>query len=334
MRERRVASGQTTDASTPRNTRTPRVDPYPTRSSAPDQQRGRTPWIARPDPTVWSEPRTTDPWGLAQRHEYAEEGYAVVPGLLSPAEIQNFWLELDRMMADPELAGDHRVIREPESGAVRSIFDVHRMSEAVAAIARDERVLDVARQILGSDVYIHQSRINYMPGFTGNGFYWHSDFETWHAEDGLSAPRAVSLSIALTDNYPFNGGLMLVPGSHRHFVPGQGHTPQDNHTHSLVEQQVGVPGHDDITELTAEYGIDQFTGPAGSGLWFDSNMMHGSGNNITPYPRSNIFLVFNSVDNAPTEPFEAVEPRPAHIASRTTAALRRQADQHGRMQQR
>lgn len=29
-----------------------------------------------------------------------------------------------------------------------------------------------------------------------------SDFETWHAEDGMPVPRAVSLSIALTDNYP------------------------------------------------------------------------------------------------------------------------------------
>src|SRR5699024_2834991 len=157
--------------------------------------------------------------------------------------------------------------------------------------------------------------INYMPGFKGKGFYWHSDFETWHAEDGLPAPRAVSLSIALTDNYPFNGGLMVMPGSHRHFVPGQGVTPEDNHRRSLVMQNVGVPSHDDITELAAEYGIDQFTGAAGAGLWFDSNIMHGSGNNITPYPRSNIFLVFNSVDNAPVAPFEAQRPRPVHIAA-------------------
>ncbi len=44
-----------------------------------------------------------------------------------------------------------------------------------------------------------------MPGFTGSGFYWHSDFETWHAEDGMPSMRAVSCSIALTENFAYNG---------------------------------------------------------------------------------------------------------------------------------
>ncbi len=301
------------------------ADRYPTRSSARPASDGRMPWIDRPDPVVWPSAAEAaagpmDPQTLAA-HE--KNGYTIVPGLLSPAEVQDHWIELERLIADPSLERDPRVVREAGSGAIRSIFEVHRISEPIAALARDERVLDTARQILGSEVYIHQSRINYMPGFEGSGFYWHSDFETWHAEDGLPAPRAVSLSIALTDNYPFNGGLMVVPGSHRHFVPGVGETPEQNFTRSLVKQEVGVPSRDDVTELAAEYGIDQFTGAAGAGLWFDSNIMHGSGNNISPYPRSNIFLVFNSVENAPAAPFEADAPRPAHIAARDVTPLRR-----------
>ncbi len=74
-----------------------------------------------------------------------------------------------------------------------------------------------ARQILGSDVYVHQSRINVKPGFGATGFYWHSDFETWHAEDGLPNMRTVSVSIALTENFDTNGGLMIMPGSHKSF---------------------------------------------------------------------------------------------------------------------
>ncbi|GAA4818911.1 ectoine hydroxylase [Tomitella cavernea] len=284
-------------------------------------------WIDRPHAVVWSkegDAAAAGPLGVDELHGHEEKGYTIVPGLLSPAEVQEYWSELERLTADPALADDHRVIREPGSGAIRSIFEVHRISEVIDGLARDRRVLGAARQILGSEVYIHQSRINYMPGFEGKGFYWHSDFETWHSEDGLPAPRAVSLSIALTDNYPFNGGLMVMPGSHRHFVPGLGETPSENHRRSLIMQNVGVPSHDDVTELAAEYGIDQFTGAAGAGLWFDSNLMHGSGNNITPYPRSNIFLVFNSVDNAPVDPFEAAAPRPPHIAARdTTPMLRR-----------
>jgi ectoine hydroxylase len=95
-----------------------------------------------------------------------------------------------------------------------------------------------------------------------------------------------------------------------------GETPEDNYKASLKEQEIGVPTEHDITTLAAEYGIDQFTGPAGSALWFDSNIMHGSGNNITPYPRSNIFVVFNSVENALVDPFGAANPRPTFIAAR------------------
>ncbi len=91
---------------------------------------------------------------------------------------------------------------------------MHRISEVFAALVRDERVVGRARQILGSDVYVHQSRIN-VDRAGASGFYWHSDFETWHAEDGLANMRTVSVSIALTENHDTNGGLMIMPGSRR-----------------------------------------------------------------------------------------------------------------------
>jgi ectoine hydroxylase len=160
-----------------------------------------------------------------------------------------------------------------------------------------------------------------MPGFEGTGFYWHSDFETWHAEDGMPQPRAVSISVALTDNYPFNGGLMVMPGSQHTYVSCVGETPQDNYKSSLRAQELGTPDRDTLRAMAHEYGIDQFTGPAGSALMFDCNVMHGSGNNITPFPRSNIFVVFNSVANTLVAPYAAQAPRPTFIASRDFTPL-------------
>ncbi|MEV6909659.1 ectoine hydroxylase [Amycolatopsis sp. NPDC051071] len=290
-------------------------DSYPTRIT------GKPEHLPRAHPTVWGT-EADGPLDGATLANHEARGYTVVDQLLSPGEIQTYWQELVRLSSGDH-RDDERVITEAKTGEVRSIFDVHETSELIAELVRDPRVLDRARQILGSEVYIHQSRVNYMPGFKGTGFYWHSDFETWHAEDGMPSPRAVSCSIALTDNYPFNGGLMLMPGSQRTFVQCAGETPEANYKSSLKEQRVGVPSEEDITALAAEYGIDQFTGQAGSALWFDSNVMHGSSNNITPYPRSNIFVVFNSVENALREPFAAIEPRPAFIAGRDSSPLTR-----------
>ncbi|WP_038171271.1 ectoine hydroxylase [Tomitella biformata] len=289
------------------------VDLYPTRFPANEPARGG--WIDRSDPTVWGVPGH-GPVEAAELARHERDGYTVDDALLTAAEVREHRAELERLSADPALAQDERVIREPGSNAVRSIFEVHRISEAVSELARRPQIVDRARQLLGSEVYIHQSRVNFMPGFEGNGFYWHSDFETWHAEDGLPRPRAVSLSIALTDNYPHNGALMVIAGSQRHFLPCAGETPDENYRSSLVRQRAGVPAAADIGELAERYGIEQFTGAAGSALWFDSNIMHGSGSNITPYPRSNIFLVFNSCENMPQAPFAASQPRPTYIAAR------------------
>ena len=291
-------------------------DRYPTRYAAESR------FLDRRDPVVW--PGFED--GPATSEDLAAheaKGFHTVEGLLSPAEVQTYWQELQRLSQDPEVRSDERTVVEQSSDEVRSIFEAHRSSALIGELVADPRILDRARQLLGSDVYVHQSRVNYMPGFRGGGFYWHSDFETWHAEDGMPAMRAVSLSIALTDNFPFNGGLMVMPGAHRTFVSCVGETPQDNYKSSLKQQRVGVPSEEDITKLAYEHGIEQFTGPAGSALWFDSNTMHGSGNNITPFPRSNIFIVFNSVHNALEEPYAAHQRRPEFIAARDFSPVAR-----------
>lgn len=295
-------------------TATARTDSYPTRVSTEDP-------IAREHPTVWGS-AVDGPFDADALAEHERRGFTILEDLISAAEVDTFGAELTRLTSDTSLRSDERVITEKTSGEVRSIFEVQEFSEKIRALSSDPRLLDRARQLLGSEVYLHQTRVNYMPGFKGTGFYWHSDFETWHAEDGMPLPRAVSCSIALTPNFPYNGGLMVMPGSHRTFIPGVGVTPENNHASSLKEQTVGVPSEAAITRMADAHGIDQFTGPAGSALWFDSNIMHGSGNNITPFPRSNIFLVFNSVENTLEEPYAAPAPRPGYIGSRDFTPLR------------
>ena len=208
------------------------------------------------------------------------------------------------------------VIAEPDSRTVRSVFKVHRLDEVFVELAREPRLAGVARQILGSDVSVHQSRINFKPGFRGKEFYWHSDFETWHVEDGMPRPRAVSASIILTPNNEFNGPLMLVPGSHKVYVRCVGETPEDNYKSSLKKQEIGTPSVDALTAMVRDGGIVAPKGEAGSVIFFDCNTMHGSAGNISPFPRNNVFFVYNSLENALTEPFGADKPRPDFLGDR------------------
>jgi ectoine hydroxylase len=95
-----------------------------------------------------------------------------------------------------------------------------------------------------------------------------------------------------------------------------GRTPNDNYKSSLVMQNAGTPDEDILTRMADEHGIDVLAGKAGSAIMFDCNCMHGSNGNISPYPRSNIFLVYNSVENTAVEPFAADAPRPTFLGTR------------------
>jgi ectoine hydroxylase len=285
------------------------TDLYPTRGAT----EVATP---RQDPVVWGSPDTPGPVSAGDLQALDRDGFLAIDQLIGPDEVEVYRRELERLVTDPAIRADERSIVEPQSKEIRSVFEVHKISEVFANLVRDERVVGRARQILGSDVYVHQSRINVKPGFGASGFYWHSDFETWHAEDGLPNMRTISVSIALTENYDTNGGLMIMPGSHKTFLGCAGATPKDNYKKSLQMQDAGTPSDEALTKMASEYGIKLFTGKAGSATWFDCNCMHGSGDNITPFPRSNVFIVFNSVENTAVEPFAAPIRRPEFIGAR------------------
>ncbi|RBI87756.1 ectoine hydroxylase [Rhodosalinus halophilus] len=289
------------------------TDAYPTRGEGPER------WIERADKVVWSDWTEDAPLTREQANGFARDGFLVLHDLFSPAEVEALVDAAAQLRAEGrDRAGDD-VVTEPGSDAVRTVFRLEDHDELMARLSRDARIAGIARFLLGDEVYIHQSRLNYKPGFSGKEFYWHSDFETWHAEDGMPRMRAVSASLLLTDNRAHNGALMLMPGSHRTFVSCVGATPEDNHKSSLKAQKVGTPSQESLARLAEAHGITDAEGPAGTLILFDCNTMHGSNGNITPFPRSNAFFVYNAVSNALVEPFAAAKPRPDWLARRGAA---------------
>ena len=293
-----------------------RHDSYPSRNGSESFV------MPRKDPVVYWQGRAAEADSLshAEMQRFEERGALSFEAILPPHEIAAIVERAEALRIDPP-RGSEAVVRELGSNAVRSIFAVHELDPVVERFVADPRIFGLARQLLGSEVYVHQSRINYKPAFGGKEFYWHSDFETWHVEDGMPRMRACSLSINLTANRPANGPLMFMPGSHHHFVCCSGTTPDENYKRSLRRQEIGVPPRSVLEQMAERGGVEVPTGPAGSAVLFDCNLIHGSNGNITPYPRTNLFLVFNSVDNPLESPFSGGRPRPEFIASRAQRTL-------------
>lgn len=286
------------------------TDIYPSRHAAAPEMRPRL------DPVVRSAWTPGAPISREQAEAFDRDGYLLLENLFDDEEVTYLQRAAGKLLADPDALDEETIVTEPQSREIRSIFDIHNQSAIMARLAADERLAGIARFLLGDEVYIHQSRLNYKPGFKGKEFYWHSDFETWHVEDGMPRMRALSMSVLLAENTPHNGPLMVIPGSHRTYLTCVGETPDDHYRQSLKRQEYGVPDEDSLAELAHDHGIVAPTGALGTVILFDCNLMHGSNGNITPFPRANAFLVYNAVSNRLEKPFGVDKPRPWFLAHR------------------
>ncbi|WP_017445033.1 phytanoyl-CoA dioxygenase family protein [Gayadomonas joobiniege] len=278
--------------------------------------------INRKDPVVYGDQQSESPWSLSpsQLKQFDEDGFLVLPNYL-PSLVDS--IKNEAQVLKKKLAGRDERVLEPDSGELRSLFALHRHSEFLADVSRDARILTPVEQILASQAYVMQSRLNIKPAFKGKSFAWHSDFETWHVEDGMPRMRAVTAWIMLTENTPYNGPLYVVPGSHKKFVSCEGTTAQDNHKTSLRQQKAGVPKPESLEAMLDDKGIQGIYGPPGTLVLHECNILHGSPDNLSPWPRSIAMFVYNSVKNKVQEPFGGIKPRPEYLSDPDMTPLKK-----------
>ncbi len=253
--------------------------------------------IERCDPVVYGG-QSSGQYALDQKQltSYEHNGFLVIPDAFSSEEIEKLNAEFETMANNPILATKKEFIVEPDSNELRTIFNQHLFSNAYDKLSRDPRILDRVEQILGSSVYIHHSRINIKPAYIGKSFPWHSDFETWHCEDGLPRCRCLTAWVMLTDNTQFNGPLYLIPKSHKKYVGCQGYTPENNYKKSLKKQEYGVPSVEAIKELMKDSNIASALGRAGTLVFHDGNIMHGSPDNMSSFTTLWLPSILNTSD--------------------------------------
>lgn len=249
-----------------------------------------------------------------QIQDYRRDGYLLLPALFSPEEVQAMKDELPAVFAEDSPAR----VMEKESGVVRSVYGSHRTHEIFARMVRDPRLLVPAQRLLEDEVYVHQFKINAKLAFQGEVWEWHQDYIFWRNEDGMPTENVVTVALFLDEVTEFNGPLLFVPGSQRGGVieprarrggdEGEESWKADvSATLSYTVQQ------DTLAELVSESEITAPKGPAGSVLFFDGNVVHGSAPNMSPFDRMLALVTYNAVSNAPA-PRES--PRPDFLCSR------------------
>lgn len=229
-----------------------------------------------------------------QLNQYDELGYVVLPELFTPAEVELLRAESDGLgTAD---RGHPEANTYEKNGRIRAAWAMELDSPAFDAASRDPRILEPVMQLLGEDIYLFQSRLNYKVAFEGDVFQWHQDYGSW-VQDGVpdgDARQMLTVLVILDDTDHENGPLRFIPGSHHEGLI------EPDYDETTTSYALHVVPESTVKRLSEKSGIFVNVGPAGTVAIFAGNLVHGSTANRSPNSRRNAYFAYNRWSNRPT----------------------------------
>ncbi|MCE3278361.1 MAG: hypothetical protein K0S44_552 [Bacteroidetes bacterium] len=149
---------------------------------------------------------------IVDKKKFEEEGYLVVKNVFSPEEIEQFRSDAYKQYENDSKKGLNYDITKTNARSLRGDL---LSKDLMRKIILDERVLDIARKILGPDiVYFGDSNFQFGVGFRGfhrdnvdrefnNGPDWDGDY------------NIIRMGLYLQDHSKYSGGLKIKKGSHK-----------------------------------------------------------------------------------------------------------------------
>jgi len=246
----------------------------------------------------------------SQRETFHTKGWIVIPSVFAADEVAVLNAAVERVTHrdGPEVA------REP-NGAPHVVYGMHLIDKRFAALAHHPAIVEPAEELLDSQIFVHQSRVN-VKQTGGSIVKWHQDFGTYHRVDGLPDPRGIMVGVFLDEINACNAPVLAIPGSHRHGIVSEAFKDPTSEDFATVSKyRYDIPA-DTIASLVEAHGLESIMGPAGSLLLMDMTVVHGSSVNITPLRRVILYLNVSAVDNR-GETYE----RPEYYAARDFSPL-------------
>ncbi len=234
--------------------------------------------------------------------EVRRQGYGFRQTLLSAAEATLLTAELESILAS-DSADPTRVIMEKDGVTPRTVVNPHLHNEVFARLVRHPLLVQAAEQIRGDRVYVFQSGVNCKAAFNGDTWFWHQDYPAYHRDDHIPEPRMVNCLIFFDEVNAMNGPMMMVPGSQG--LTGDMPEASDRGTSYAFRYTSPEVIKDQVKAL----GVVAPTGPPGSVIFMNVNVLHGSSGNLSPWPRRMMTLTYNAFSNKATSP----SVRPRHI---------------------
>lgn len=209
----------------------------------------------------------------AQREFYHENGYLLgLPPVYTPEEMAAINAELPHLLA---------LLKPGESSG--DIREWHHNSTYLYDIVMNPKILDLVEGILGPNFYVWGSAFFIKEPRSPGNVPWHQDAYYWP----LSPCNTVTVWVAFDDVDEANGGMKLIPGSHKGGLIKHRRKDDANATLSL--------GLEDGTDFATGSAV-QFRLKAGEISMHDDRAIHGSQANPSDRRRAGLTIRYSGTN--------------------------------------
>ena len=239
--------------------------------------------------------RTGDP--NRTRTDFERDGFAVVRGLCPAGIVESMRAAVERDLSGPvgpvefeaDVAYPGAPARRDQPGGdtVRRLLDALGRSEVFARWACSGAVTGYVRRFLGADeirvVRAHHNCIMTKAPEFSSATAWHQDLRYWAFE----RPDLVNAWTALDAEAPDNGGMRLIPGSHRARFPAEAFDAD-----RFFRDE--APGNRRWIERAVQADL-----APGDVLFFHAGLLHAAGANRTAARKRAVVFSYRDATNAP-----------------------------------
>lgn len=231
-----------------------------------------------------------------QRDAFRQEGFLVFRQMVPAADCNAMRdiarAQLERAEPPVEYEADVGYAGAPSRDGpggrtVRRLLKAYGRDPRFAAWARDARVVSALGQIFEENVCLalahHNCVMTKHPNF-GTATGWHRDIRYW----SFARPDLVSVWLALGDETADNGGLRIIPASHRLDI---GRAQLDD----LDFLRPDVPENQRIVAQGRTIELRQ-----GDVLFFHSGIFHAAGRNNGDDVKMSVVYAYRGESNLPT----------------------------------
>jgi phytanoyl-CoA hydroxylase len=232
----------------------------------------------------------------AQVEQFQQQGYLVLPGMVSQSRCAGMLDVISRHLRDAVAPIEYEAevgypgapesLDAPGGKTARRLRNAWQRDPCFEQWAREPALVSMLAQLLGEDICLtlahHNCVMTKHPHF-GSATGWHRDIRYW----SFTRPDLISVWLALGPEDARNGALQIIPGSHRIPIQGEQLDPLDFLRPDLPENQ-------ELMRQGRSLELQQ-----GDVLLFHSGLFHAAGRNESDAVKASLVFAYRGKSNLP-----------------------------------